>query len=139
MYKATGILKKIEVTQVVSEKFKKRGFVLGIPDGEKWTQDVRFELVQDKCAILDNFAEFSEIEVTFVLKGRAWTPENGETKYFNTIQALLIKEAGQTETPKPKTESGSGKHWSGLNGEMAQDHVDTGLNNMLSEDDDFPF
>ena len=110
---------------------------MGIPDGEKWTQDVRFELIQDKCDILDDFAEFSNIEVTFVLKGRAWTPENGETKYFNTIQAIFIKEAGNPEPVQPKNESG--KHWSGLNGDIAQDHVDTGLNNMLTNDDDLPW
>jgi hypothetical protein len=137
MYSAKGMLKRIESTQIVSEKFKKRGFVVGIPDGEKWVQDVYFELTQERTELLDNYTEMTNIEIGFVLKGREWISPQGEKRYFNTLQVLTIKEAGSSK-PETKKENTPSEHWSGLKGEMAQDHVDQGLNNMLA-DDDLPF
>lgn len=45
--------------------------------------------------------------------------------------------SSSTESPKPTEQ----KHWSGLNGEIAQDMVDQGLSQMLDDNDDdgFPF
>ena len=46
------------------------------------------------------------------------------------------------EEPKPASKPTENKHWSGLSGEMAQDHVDVGLENMYRGDEpdsDYPF
>jgi hypothetical protein len=141
MYKVSGTLKKISQTQIVSEKFKKREFVLRT--NEKFPQDIQFELTQDNCVKLDGLALFhDEIEVSFNLRGREWVNPSGEAKYFNSLQAWNIaKVSDSAENSEPfqnrfQTEKKEAKHWSGLNGEMAQDHVDQ---NMFGMDDDMPF
>jgi hypothetical protein len=135
MFKVSGTVKRISTEQIVSEKFKKREFVLTIPDGEKWVQEVQFEFVQNNCSFLNNYSEGMKVEVNFNLKGREWISPQNEKRYFNTLQAYAIKEQGdQPVRTTPNTQA----HWSGLRGEMAQDHVDQGLSNML-DDDDLPF
>jgi hypothetical protein len=134
MFKVKGIVKRISPEQIVSEKFKKREFVLGIPDGEKWTQDVQFEFVQNNCTFLNNYSEGMNVEVSFSLKGREWISPQGDKRFFNTLQAFAIKNV-DSEPSKPSVTTET-KHWSGLNGEMAQDHVDQ---NMFGMDDDLPF
>jgi single-strand DNA-binding protein len=67
-YEAKGTIKKIGETDQVSEKFKKREIVLTTED-EKYPQDVKFEFVQDKCALLDDFSEGDEATITFNLRG----------------------------------------------------------------------
>lgn len=82
----TGILKVKHDTQVVSEKFKKREFVLTTEHGTTYPQHVTFVLTQDKVNILDNFEEGEELTVQFNLRGRE---HNG--KYFNTLEAWRIQ------------------------------------------------
>ena len=50
-----GVLKVKEETVQVSEKFKKREFVIELTDNPKYPQTIQFQLVQDNCPILDQF------------------------------------------------------------------------------------
>lgn len=127
MYKITGKLQKIGAVQNVSDKFQKREFV--IVTDEKYPQSIQLEFTQNNVVMLDNFQLGQNVEVTFSLRGREWKSDSG-TKYFNTLNAFGIKDVS---APVQKSD----KHWSGLNGEMAQDHVDQGFNSML--EDDLPF
>lgn len=90
----TGILKAKFDTNVVSERFKKRDFVLTIEPGSPYPQHVTFQLVQDKVTLIDNVNAGDEIKVLFNLKGREWTSPQGEVKYFNTIDAWRIEKVG---------------------------------------------
>ena len=90
----TGILKVKFDTNVVSERFKKRDFVLTIEPGSPYPQHVTFQLVQDKVSLIDNINAGDEIKVLFNLKGREWTSPQGEVKYFNTIDAWRIEKVG---------------------------------------------
>ena len=78
--------------QQISDKFKKREFVLEIPDGS-YTQHVKFQLTQDKCSLLDQYKNGDEIKVTFNLTGKPFT-KNGQTMYFTNLQAWRIEAAG---------------------------------------------
>ena len=49
-----GILKVKQDTVQVSEKFKKREFVIELTDNPKYPQTIQFQLVQDSCPMLDN-------------------------------------------------------------------------------------
>jgi hypothetical protein len=90
----TGKLKvKFDAIQV-SEKFKKRDFVITI--GTDYPQHVTFQLNQDKCSLIDNINIDSDVEVHFNLRGREWVNKEGETKYFNTIEAWKVKAVGAT-------------------------------------------
>ena len=77
--------------QQVSDKFKKREFVLEIPDGS-YTQYVKFQLTQDKCSLLDQYKAGDEVKVTFNLTGKPFT-KNGTTMYFTNLQAWRIESA----------------------------------------------
>jgi len=54
---------------------------------------VKFELVQDKCNLLDGFKVGQEVSVEFDLRGRKWTDQKGAVKYFNTLQAWRLSAA----------------------------------------------
>jgi hypothetical protein len=93
MFKLTGTVKVINPTQVISEKFSKREFVIETQD--QYPQLVIFQATQDKCSLLDNVQLSSQVEVSFNLKGREWTSPAGEVKYFNTVEAWRIEKVGQ--------------------------------------------
>jgi hypothetical protein len=87
-----GKIVAIMPTQVVSEKFSKREFVVETPD--QYPQQILFQLTQDKCNLLDGIGVGSKLEVSFNLRGREWTNPQGETKYFNTLEAWKIDVLG---------------------------------------------
>lgn len=122
----TGILKVKFDTNVVSERFKKRDFVLTIEPGSPYPQHVTMQLVQDKVNMLDNFNVGDEIKVLFNLKGREWTSPQGEVKYFNTIDAWRLEKIGQGQSQQS---GGTGKM------ESSTPPVFT----STSADDDLPF
>ncbi len=94
MFKLTGTVKVVNPTQVISEKFSKREFVIETQD--QYPQLVMFQATQDKCSLLDNVQVSSQVEVSFNLKGREWTSPAGEVKYFNTLEAWRIENVGQS-------------------------------------------
>jgi hypothetical protein len=94
MFKLTGTVKVINPTQVISEKFSKREFVIETQD--QYPQLVMFQATQDKCSLLDNVQLSSQVEVSFNLRGREWTSPAGEVKYFNTLEAWRIEKVGQS-------------------------------------------
>lgn len=84
----SGIIKKIFPKEDITEKFSKQEFVVEIP-GE-YPQTVIFQCTNGKIAELDKVAEGSEVTVDFNLRGREWTNQQGEVKYFNTLEAWKI-------------------------------------------------
>lgn len=90
----SGVIKVVKPTQVISEKFSKREFVVVDRSDVNYPQDIQFELTQEKTALLDNIMEGQEVEVSFNLKGREWTSPSGEVKYFNTLTAFRIDKIG---------------------------------------------
>ena len=71
MYEATGKLKVIFDTQTFPSGFTKREFVVTIGD-DNYPQDVKFELIKDKCTWLDNFSQDQEITVSFDIRGNEY-------------------------------------------------------------------
>ncbi len=86
----TGILKVKNETQQVSEKFKKREFVI-TDNSSQYPQHISFQLTQDKCNLIDQYNVGAEIKVHFNLRGREWTSPQGEVRYFNTLEAWRIE------------------------------------------------
>jgi len=84
----SGTLIKVDETQFVSAKFKKREFVVGTND--KYPQYVTFVAIQEKCEMLDFANTGDQIQVGYKLAGRKWESPNGQIKYFNTIEATQI-------------------------------------------------
>lgn len=88
MSQVTGKIKVINDTEMVSDRFKKREFVITI--GEQYPQHVSFQLTQDKCELLNNYQIGDEIRVDYNLRGREWNGPQG-IKYFNTLEAWRIE------------------------------------------------
>jgi len=92
-----GKIVAIMPTQVVSEKFSKREFVVETPD--QYPQQILFQLTQDKCSLLDSLQVGQEVDVHLNIRGRSWQNPQGETKYFNTLEAWKIDVLGATAQP----------------------------------------
>ena len=88
-YKAEGKIEKIFDAEQKSASFQAREFVIEVADGQ-YPQMVKFQLVQDKCNLVDDYSEGDQVEVEFDLRGREW---NG--KYFTNLQAWRISRAGE--------------------------------------------
>lgn len=89
MSSVKGIIKKIEETQVISEKFRKREFVVQTLHAQ-YPQFILFQASQDNCDRLNENHEGQLVEVSYNLRGREWTNPQGETKYFNTLEAWKL-------------------------------------------------
>lgn len=85
-----GNVKRIFDTIVVSEKFKKRELVLTTLE-DKYPQDISIQFNQDNTYLLDEFSIGDNVVIKFNLKGREWTNQQGEVKYFNTIEGWAIQ------------------------------------------------
>ena len=85
MYEANGKIKLISVTQNFPSGFSKREFVVTTGD-TKYPQDLKFEMVKDKCAILDNYKEGSDVKVSFDVRGNEY---NG--KYYVNLSCWKLE------------------------------------------------
>lgn len=109
MFNITGTLKVKFDEQKVSERFRKRDFVIQ-ENSSQYPQVISFQLVQDRCSLIDGFNVGDEIRVFFNLRGREWKSPQGETKYFNTIEAWKIESVNAA----PKQTAGTGEMNSSL-------------------------
>ena len=89
----SGKLVEIFDTVKIKDTFQKREFVLEYATNPKYPELVKFEMVQDKCALLDGFKVGQDVSVEFDLRGRKWTDKQGAVKYFNTLQAWRLSPA----------------------------------------------
>ena len=85
-----GVIKKISETVQISDRFRKREFILEYASNPDYPQPIQLELVQDRCELLNEFQEGQEVEVHFDLRGREWTSPQGQVKYFNSLQAWRL-------------------------------------------------
>ena len=93
----TGTIKVLKDTQEVSDKFKKRELV--VTTEETYPQDILIEFSQDKCSILDKYAEGQGVTVDINIRGRCWSdPKTGQDRYFNSIQGWKIEATGSSAT-----------------------------------------
>ncbi len=82
-------------TQQVSEKFKKREFVLELAEeinGNIYTNFAKMQLVQNKCDIIDRFKEGEQVRVSFNIKGNKWE-RDGKVNYITNLDAWRVEAA----------------------------------------------
>ncbi|MDH5382485.1 MAG: DUF3127 domain-containing protein [Cyclobacteriaceae bacterium] len=98
----TGKIIEIQDTQNINDSFQKREFVLEYAENPLYPEYVKFELIQERCALVDAFKVGDEVKVQFNLKGRKWTDKEGQVRYFNSLQAWKIDSlAGQSSQDAP--------------------------------------
>src|ERR1700741_478811 len=94
-FEVTGkLLAKFE-TQQVSDKFKKREFVLELAEeinGNIYTNFAKMQLVQNKCDIIDRFKEGEQVKVSFNIKGNRWE-RDGKVNYITNLDAWRVESA----------------------------------------------
>lgn len=93
-----GKIKDITEEQVFgSNGFRKREFV--VTTEEQYPQHILIEVVQDKCDLLYIYKVGDNVKVSVNLRGRDWVNPQGDTKYFNSIQAWRIEKLDSSDAP----------------------------------------
>ncbi len=92
------LIEKLD-TQKITDSFKKREFVVEYAENPMYPEYVKFELIQDRCDLIEPFNLHDEIEIDFNIKGRKWTDKQNEVRYFNSLQAWKIAPAQGMATP----------------------------------------
>jgi single-strand DNA-binding protein len=84
MYEASGKIKLISDTQTFPSGFSKREFVVTTAH-DKFPQDLKFEVVKDKCSLLDSYKEGQDVVVNFDVRGNEY---NG--KYYVNLSCWKL-------------------------------------------------
>lgn len=95
------LLAKYDTVQV-SEKFKKREFVLELAEeinGNVYTNYAKMQLVQNKCDIIDRFNIGDNVKVSFNIKGTKYE-KDGKVNYFSNLDAWRVESANAAQ-PTP--------------------------------------
>ncbi|GBD04789.1 MAG: hypothetical protein AA908_00575 [Chlorobi bacterium NICIL-2] len=89
-YEAVGTLYKVFPEQQITERFRKREFILSVQDG-MYVQLVKFTLKQDRCNLIEGYKPGAELKVTFSISGREVQGKDGEPLYFTSLDAWKIE------------------------------------------------
>jgi len=85
MLKFTGKVAKVFESKKITDKMTKQEFVV-TENADNYAQSILFEVINDKCKLLNNVKVGDEVEVAFNLRGREY---NG--KFYNTLSAWSLK------------------------------------------------
>jgi hypothetical protein len=91
----------------VSDKFKKREFVIEKKDSggaAVFIDYIKFQLVQDKCDLINESFLNEEVKIWFNLKGNKWE-RDGKINYFTNLDAWKIEKtsaAGKEQNNPPQ-------------------------------------
>jgi len=94
-FEITGRIIDILPVNQVSDKFRKREFVIerketGGP--AVFIDYIKFQLVQDKCDLINESFLNEEVKVSFNIKGNRWE-RAGKVNYFTNLDAWKIEKA----------------------------------------------
>ncbi len=87
------LLRKYD-TENKTQSFQAREFVIEIQDGN-YPQYIKFQLTQDRCALLDDYDEGGPVKVHFDLRGREW-----QGKYFTNLNAWRLEKPSASASPE---------------------------------------
>ena len=85
-----GRIKQIFPSQIIGQNgFEKRDLV--IVTEEQYPQTIIIQFTQQRCDLLDSLQVGQNVKVYINIRGREWTNQQGEIKYFNTIEGWKIE------------------------------------------------
>ncbi|MCK4922566.1 MAG: DUF3127 domain-containing protein [Bacteroidales bacterium] len=100
-YEVSGkLIEKYDVVEI-SAKFKKREFVIEKKEnsgGFEFVDQIKFQLTQDKCSVLEPFSTGDDVKVSFNLRGRRWE-KDGKVSYFTNLEAWRIEKLVSGSAP----------------------------------------
>ena len=101
-FQATGLIHAIGATNTYGNNgFTKREFVIkltGERENEQYPNYINFELIKERCSLIDEYSLGQEITVHFNLTGRLWQPQGKPEKCFNALQAWRISALADQNT-----------------------------------------
>jgi hypothetical protein len=92
-FEITGKIIDISPVNQVSDKFKKREFVIEKKESggaAVFIDYIKFQLVQDKCDLINESFLNEEVKIWFNLKGNRWE-RDGKVNYFTNLDAWKIE------------------------------------------------
>lgn len=89
-YTLIGSLHHVGDEQTIKATLRKREFVVKTADNTEYPQLIKFELINDRCRLVEGFGVGQELEVTFSIKGREWTNPRGEKQFFVSLEAFKL-------------------------------------------------
>lgn len=105
-YEIKGKVIVINDTIIVSDKFRKKEFVIEkketSPNGYEFIDTIKFQLTQEKCELINGLKIGDEVNVHFNVKGNKWE-KNGNVSYFVNLDAFKVEVLGEVQN-NPVTE-----------------------------------
>jgi hypothetical protein len=101
-YEVTGRLIVKDDIQAISDRFKKREFVIEVENerNSDWNDFIKVQLTQDRCDLIENMNLNDMIKVSFNLRGRKWE-NNGQTSYFTNLEGWRVEKVSQASNNTP--------------------------------------
>jgi Domain of unknown function (DUF3127) len=130
MYELAGKIKLISDIQSFPSGFTKREFVVTTAN-DKYPQDIKFEIVKEKCALLDEYQPNQEVQVFFDIRGNEY---NG--KYYVSLACWKLQAADGSAAPKSSPNQAPRRQASAA---APAEPSPADLRNDEDFDDDIPF
>lgn len=94
-FELTGKLIVKEDTVNISDRFKKREFVIDVPNDRnpEWNDTIKFQTTQDRTELIEPYNLGDDILVAFNIKGNKWE-RDGKVNYFTNLEAWRIEKVG---------------------------------------------
>ena len=92
-FEITGKVVDIAPVNQVSDKFRKREFVIEKKESggaAVFIDFIKFQLIQDKCDLINESFLNEEVKIWFNLKGNRWE-RDGKVSYFTNLDAWKIE------------------------------------------------
>jgi len=99
-FELTGRLVEKYNEQKVTDSFRKREFVVETRETRNdrdFIESIKFQVIQDKCSLLDNVNLNEDVKVTFNIRGRRYD-KDGKTSYFTNLEAWRIESLNKGNT-----------------------------------------
>jgi hypothetical protein len=106
-FEITGKVIDISPVNQVSDKFKKREFVIEKKEAggsAVFIDYVKFQLIQDKCDLINESYLNEEVKIWFNLKGNKWE-RDGKINYFTNLDAWKIEKTSSGSSRDQNTSS----------------------------------
>jgi hypothetical protein len=92
-FEITGKVIDISPVNQVSDKFRKREFVIERKEtggAAVFIDYIKFQLIQDKCDLINESFLNEDVKVMFNLKGNKWE-RDGKVSYFTNLDAWKVE------------------------------------------------
>ncbi len=105
-FEISGKLFEIFDTVNITDSFRKREFIVEKTEnvsGRDFTDHIKFQCIQERCDLLNNFNVNDEVKISFNIKGRKWE-KDGRGGYITNLDCWRIEQLGNAaDQPPPYT------------------------------------